>query len=603
MPTLTELFRNNQQNLISGPISNYYAAPNPLWTSTVDDSQVNYYYVNMFNGALGSAAPTSSNRFRCIWPYEPVVPYTGTNCYGTPTQNCQTVGVFYNSDVLARPQVGFNSASYECHQHGGSLPTLNDIQSWAVQPSISLPGTVIVLNELASGGLKLTVSLSGYGPNWIYGPSYQTESTPTNFICMGKKPETPAYYNSGAPCYGSCFVATTRIRAPVVADMQPRPPATFEEAVFNCSQLGGKLPDWSIITDLMEQGWFQNSTAWHWTIKVDLNNVPGNILAFTAGSGTAPWSPSSFTVSSFSQNALLNYRCVWTSAVLSAPVDCGNYLSPNWASNFTYECLTNVPAANYTQNFYPNNSSPFIDSYGYGWDVASRPSATFLEAQTICESVGARLPTIGEIFRVSTTNNPTGSSITLPGNEPSIPLWTFLFDSSQNMRVTMTQGGVVGYSLDNNPQRYRCVWPPVPFGNSFGSHKCFGAPSDTDRCFRVGHWIFDRFDRPVVAAMVAAQECNFLGGRLPSFGELQSLIHNGAPWGYNGFVFGNPSAPSPYGLWVLEPGIPYYLAARWSQTGTSSWVPVFGTSWSLNNITISYSQPQNGFRCLFSDEL
>src|SRR5690606_6619633 len=122
------------------------------------------------------------------------------------------------------------------------------------------------------------------------------------------------------------------------------------------------------------------------------------------------------------------------------------------------------------------------------------------------------------------------------------------------------------------PQKFRCVWTPVPFGDAFGGHKCFGAPNDPDRCFRPDRFVFDRFDRPIVTLQVASQECAFLGGRLPTFEELFQLIVAGAPNGYNGFTFNDPNAPPAYGLWLAESGLGNGngLAMRWNVTGQTT---------------------------------
>lgn len=622
LPTLTELFRNNQ-NGGTGMISNYYVQGSPLnnapylWTIIPGSVPNSYGQVRLSDGSIISVSQSSPSYFRCVWDLPPAYPFQATNCYGPSGSECQGTARWYNVDQFIRPSVPFNMAVQECIFNGGKIPSLREWQEM-MSSGISLNGiSTLWLEDYGNfPGPVLNIiqtSSSLLGERWIFpstGPLGAMSNISANFICFGKDPAVPQFFNPSAPCNGGCFDAYVG-RGVIQLDRQDRNATFWINATTDCHNLGGQLLDFAIATEFINRGVTFNSL---WLSDVSINNIFSDVYAWLISGSGSYWLPSGTTLYQQPFSLTANYRCVWPSHVrtVGTPFLCTLGEVGIEDSNYNFACLQTTPG-----NAQGNaNSGPFVDSFGYVWDTANRNAANYSQASATCTSLGGRLPVATEVFRSSRGYSPL-TVVLFPSvfSSQDYPLWTLLPTETVGMRVTISiKGATFSYS-ETTPNEFRCVWPPTPIadpslgmGNVFSGHKCFGQPSNNNSnlCFSVGNLVVDSFDRPPLPYVSAEAECAFLGGRLPTFEEFVHFVTNGAPNGYNNLAFGSNEHQTDYGLWLINAGYNSnsFLVARWFGV-SPQWPLIYGDVYTSPSSTVYYSSPTalNGFRCVWNDKL
>jgi len=178
-----------------------------------------------------------------------------------------------------------------------------------------------------------------------------------------------------------------------------------------------------------------------------------------------------------------------------------------------------------------------VDSWGYAWDGALRPLKKWAAAEADCVSVGGRLPTTTELFRMNST---TGTADV--GDINSLDyLWTRIRFDQRNAPVyyyafRLSDGAHTNYA-DNTAHAYRCVWPNR-VAVAFEGNQCYGPPGG--ECFAMtaegGRYNVDSYDRPVINVQGAMRECAFYHGHLATELMLTEAIQTGLPNGSAGWV-------------------------------------------------------------------
>ncbi len=174
------------------------------------------------------------------------------------------------------------------------------------------------------------------------------------------------------------------------------------------------------------------------------------------------------------------------------------------------------------------------DPWGFVWDGMMRPMATWSEAKATCEAMGARLPTMTELYRVSQAGgNPGGVRLFGPLSTGDY-LWTIIKYHQGNHAVVRLSDGDVGYSSDTSKRPYRCVWPNND-NKAFTGNDCFGPPGE--ECFKLatgkGRYNMDKYDRPPAYYSAAISECMFYHAHVPYSEEYTQAIKAGLPNGTN----------------------------------------------------------------------
>jgi len=177
-------------------------------------------------------------------------------------------------------------------------------------------------------------------------------------------------------------------------------------------------------------------------------------------------------------------------------------------------------------------------------------------------------------------------------------LWTHIpsYRLDHTVAELLSAGTVTDAADASGSLAFRCIWP-ASRGNVFGGSACNGDPGTAgnplDPCFRAGHHVTDRLDRPALSAASAAHECTFYGGFLAGLRTFEEILHGGVP---NGDAAG--------WSWLAEPAFTnrdfFQGVARWSGTGTTGWYwndRVAGTA------SLAATGSPNRYRCVFNDLL
>ncbi len=230
------------------------------------------------------------------------------------------------------------------------------------------------------------------------------------------------------------------------------------------------------------------------------------------------------------------------------------------------------------------NGYEVIDAWGYAWDGLERGAKTWDLAQAECVSVGARLPTVTELFR----NNATTGTGNLGTTANTSELWTLILNiSAQRMTVRVSDGGINGRAPTSS-YNFRCVWPNRTTA-SFDGNSCYG-PAGSE-CAQVRRWYnMDHYVRPPLDMVSATQECAFYNASIPMVEDWTEAIHSGvltsnfATWQWSGEVMGYTSAPH-----VLHPLIKFDAARA-----------KFWTYDNRQNAFADWAWPYStyGFRCI-----
>lgn len=173
-----------------------------------------------------------------------------------------------------------------------------------------------------------------------------------------------------------------------------------------------------------------------------------------------------------------------------------------------------------------------VDSWGYAWDGVERHAATWTLAAQHCASLGGRLPTITELYRVSIAHK-ADVGTTYDTNY----LWSRTqWAPGQHGRVKLTDGAVTGTN-DTTAGPYRCVWPNNT-ANWFTGNHCYGEPES--ECYLTGpaskRYNIDKLDRPAVPYVAALDECNFYNASVPTQLDFAEAITDGLPNGSNQYL-------------------------------------------------------------------
>ncbi|MCE7890917.1 MAG: hypothetical protein DYH12_14680 [Sorangiineae bacterium PRO1] len=172
------------------------------------------------------------------------------------------------------------------------------------------------------------------------------------------------------------------------------------------------------------------------------------------------------------------------------------------------------------------------DPWGYSWDGLERPAANSTQAGQICTSLGGRLPTASELYRVAATQSATVGQ-TIHTNF----LWSLSphGDSNQiRVRLSDASTSTVGKTSNLN---YRCVCPP-PLPSSFTGKACYGPAAGS--CYGLDaenkKLNVDLADRPPLPKGSAIWECGFYRGHLATPGRLVEAIQQGVGPGSNVYL-------------------------------------------------------------------
>ena len=171
------------------------------------------------------------------------------------------------------------------------------------------------------------------------------------------------------------------------------------------------------------------------------------------------------------------------------------------------------------------------DPWGDRWDGAPRPALPFADAQAACAALGARLPTVTEIWR----NNATTGTGSLGPTQDADWLWSSIFRRDAEVMITRVGSGAITHSALGSARRYRCIWPAAD-NEDFVGDSCHGPPGAS--CFPLGDLyhvdVDDRAPLPLGAAMA---ECRMANARLPLSSELETVIRAGLPNGSDEMVW------------------------------------------------------------------
>lgn len=594
LPSYTDITRS--LNLFGVPAG--FVEP-AIWTSTISPS--GYYSTVVSTLTTTDTAPATSLTFRCFWPATADFFFVNSNCYGPPTASCYNYLV-YDFDMSARPGLSYAEASYECNMKGGSFPTFVDFHQVVGTISANYPNNGV---NSYSSSIFFTGAVFEYVLGALDGTPLWNQFTDTTvlasgsasaFACVGRQPSVPIYPPSTTSCNGPCFTIARTTKTPLFADSMIRAYDTVYNASMACNAAGGFLPSLGMVADLIHQGWYTNNTLPIWTSSPSRMSTPYvHYLAVSGSPNYLYWDPTVFG-SDQSPFNIVAYMCVFYSAFMpSSPfANCQTNSLQMDPTTFQIQCITKTNG-NANGNAYGTVST---DSAGYTWDGQGRGTQTYSQAVATCEGVGARLPTLGEFYQYALIFTPS-----MPGDTVSTVYWTNENDPIDQQAMYISKGGITGIDQMTASYQVRCVWPPTPYGNTFGGHKCHGG------CFQIGNYVVDAYDRPQATIEYASQECQFVGGRLPSFDEMTYLIRNGAPNGYYPCTsFVPPICTRSNGDWVVSSGGDpnVYWSVRWVGTGDPTWIPIHNIGGWSNNSTIkdtSLGTDVNQFRCLFTTNL
>jgi hypothetical protein len=588
LPTITELFRNNALNgsgNLSDPSSTSY-----LWT-LIAGANDRHAIVRLSDGTVTNQPDNNSQSYRCVWPDVQDSLFTTNNCYSA-SGNCEQTGLIWNIDAEDRPAMEYANAVNECNFYGASVPGIRDMSEYIHQTTNTGSDAWLWSSNTKywySGNMGLALyRWGGLAPNFSYDAgNFGALASATSAYavrCIGKA--APVGVLPAPSCNGGCFQADRR-RSGLLADSVDRTATDQASAAETCRLLGGSLPDGAELADLIHAGlpggvnvWLWSSSPLYW-----YNQGYGYALYKWSGVGTDHWVPiSGTTVERSIPGATRAYRCVWNEKLEASPTVCAAGQYQSW--NGTQSVCTASSNGSSSGNA---NLSEFVDAWGNAWDADQRGAATYVVAQQACGSMGGRLPTATEIYRVRANQNLPGVAAIGTASDTSY-LWTNIVGSvaTKNVTVRVSDGTTAEYG-QTTAVPYRCIWP-VTKGNVFSGRSCYAEPAMG--CYQADDLRMDDFDRPAMPQASASNECAFYGGRLPDQDEFQSLIHSGARNGSNSY------------MWLDEPLYWYsngygYATGRWSGIGTTGWT----YDVSPGNGSLSWSTTSKAFRCVFSNRL
>lgn len=171
------------------------------------------------------------------------------------------------------------------------------------------------------------------------------------------------------------------------------------------------------------------------------------------------------------------------------------------------------------------------DSWGDTWDGLARVAQPWAEANQICESLGGRLPTLSELYRVSGAFKAEVGSAGESDYMWSRTWW----DKINKSRMRLTDGNATAINPISSVA-YRCIWPSdTP--DYFAGKNCMGEPGDAcwDHVAYSNNTVsMDKMERPSVSYVAATDECAFVNAHLADQQDYAENAINGLPNGtYN----------------------------------------------------------------------
>jgi hypothetical protein len=175
-------------------------------------------------------------------------------------------------------------------------------------------------------------------------------------------------------------------------------------------------------------------------------------------------------------------------------------------------------------------TAPFVDPWGNTWDGANRAASSYDAARLDCDGIRARLPLVTQAYRVR-----SGTLAPLPGIT-NTEAWTSAWVNTTTQYAIDFSDGTTSDVPVIETREYRCVCP-APDTPGFSAGDCLGLLGN--ECFTVPfqNLNVDNQDRPRLEKQAALRECNALGGRLPTLGELGGAVDLLLPNGTNEALF------------------------------------------------------------------
>jgi hypothetical protein len=222
---------------------------------------------------------------------------------------------------------------------------------------------------------------------------------------------------------------------------------------------------------------------------------------------------------------------------------------------------------------------PMVDSWGATWDGIERAAATHAAAAAECAEVGARLPTVTELFR---NNIASGTGDVGTAYEVN-PLWTLTTNYAGNAQTVRLTTGEVAAVARTSIGPFRCVWPGAASA-SFDESACYGPPGAT--CTNVRRFYnMDAWDRPALDMVAATHECNFVNGSIPMVEDWTDAIHSGALTGtWGNWLWAGDIMFAPSGTYLLHALVEFdaarsrYWAFDSNSNAFGSWQWPYATS-------------------------
>ena len=251
----------------------------------------------------------------------------------------------------------------------------------------------------------------------------------------------------------------------------------------------------------------------------------------------------------------------------------GAYAALQWDGK-VWKCV-NVMATGLSGGKF--NGFEVIDSWKDAWDGNQRGAMNWTNAKTTCESLGARLPTMTELWRTSAVGTgQVGSTGTTDY------VWALNPRSPNNVMIQRLSDGDRTSSDVASLRPFRCIWPAVPDPKTFNSDQCNGDPGA--ECFTLkkvegGRFNIDMKDRPAIPKGAALWECDFERGHMANYNTLVEAIQQQLPNGSGNWVNTADDARYNWGTLIL-----------WSNIN-----PAFSPS--TGNTDVTDNESYRNFRC------
>ncbi|MBT9554762.1 MAG: hypothetical protein IV100_01980 [Myxococcales bacterium] len=171
---------------------------------------------------------------------------------------------------------------------------------------------------------------------------------------------------------------------------------------------------------------------------------------------------------------------------------------------------------------------PFSDPWGNVFDGDERKATSFDTANGVCLGLGARLPTVTELWRVSwARSGDLGSAAT------SSQLWTIVRGKSginaTRYLIKLSDAAISEVTLGTGTFAYRCIWP-VGRPDTYSGAACNGPPGSPCLTSPWGRGLLtlDAADHAPLDIDGAQSECTVSGALLPPITHLYGALSSTA---------------------------------------------------------------------------